>query len=362
MMKFAFFKRTAQNKKFQDALGSLERTAQDNPTDLRVRVKIAELYLEYGKKIEAVHEYIEAAKAYEEKRLFQIAVAIYNHVTSIDPGRVDVYTALSDLHLRNGFVGDAVAILERLANHYYEKDMRYEATQILKKIGEIDPSNKFFKLKITRFYESKDLSEEETLRQGPKDKWRLTESSMADGKQDMPTGENFFDLEAALQDDVSINISTIAEEDAATEPEAAGSPENVFRELKTIVAEASDKENPEFHFNLGLAYYRCSQLEEALDEFTTALPGLERKAECYEKMADCSLILEKVDDACTFVHAGLQLASLTAEEQLGLDYQLGLLHKAKGENESALKIFKKIYAANKHFRAVAQEIKSLSSQ
>jgi len=361
-MKFSFFRRTAQNKKFKDALDSLERTAKDNPADPRVRVKIAELYLEHGKKDEAVHEYIEAARAYEDKRLFQIAVAIYNHVISIDSGQVAVYTSLADLHLRNGFVGDAVAVLERLANYYYEKDMKYEATQILRKISELDPSNKFFKLKVTRFYESKDLSEEETLRQGPKDKWRLTERSAADSAQAMPAGEGFFDLEAALQDDVSINIFTTAEEDSAPDAACAAAPDNVFRELKNIVAESSDQKDPEFHFNLGLAYYRCNQVAEALDEFATALPGLEHQAECYEKMADCSLTLHKVEDAAAFVQAGLQLKGLTADEQLGLEYQLGLLHKAKGENESALTVFKKIYAAQKDFRAVAREIKELSSQ
>lgn len=364
-MKFSLFKRTSQDKKFQDALGQLERTVKDNPSDLRIRIKIAELYLEHGKKKEAVKEYLEAARAYEDKRLFQIAVAIYNHVISVDPERVDVYTALADLHLRNGFVGDAVAILEKLANHYYEKDLKYEATQVLKKISEIDPNNKFFKLKVTRFYESKDLSEEETLRQGPKDKWQLTDLRTAEANQEAPAGEDFFDLEAALQEDISINISTTTEgatpSDADSSIPEAGAPDEVFRELKAIVNAAPEQENPEFHFNLGLAYYRCSQLDEALDEFTTALPGMERKAECYAKMADCSMMLQRMEEAWDFIQAGLKLENLTEEEQLGLDYQLGLIYKAKGERDNALRVFRRIYVASKDFRSVGMEIKSLSS-
>jgi tetratricopeptide (TPR) repeat protein len=364
-MKFSLFKRTSQDKKFQDSLGQLERTAKDNPSDLRIHIKIAELYLEHGKKKEAVREYLEAARAYEEKRLFQIAVAIYNHVISVDPERVDVYSSLADLHLRNGFVGDAVAILERLANNYYAKDMKYEATQVLRKISEIDPNNKFFKLKVTRFYESKDLSEEETLRQGPKDKWQLTNVQTAEGNQETPPGEDFFDLEAALQEDISINISTTAED--ATPPDAdstgpeAGAPDEVFRELKTIISASPEQENPEFHFSLGLAYYRCGQLNEALDEFTTALPGMERKAECYAKMADCSMMLQRMDEAWDLINAGLKLENLNKDEQLGLDYELGLIYKAKGERDNALRVFRRIYAANKDFRSVDMEIKSLSS-
>ncbi len=177
-MKFSFFKRQSQEKQFQKILEKYHKAAEQNPGDIRVHIKIAELYLENNKKDKAVEEYMIAARAYQDKRLFQIAVAIYKHVISTVPDKVDVYSELADLHLRNGFIGDCVAVLEKLANYYYDNDMRYEATNVLKKISRIDPENKFFKIKVAKFYETKDLSEEETLKQGPKDKWDLTDKKM----------------------------------------------------------------------------------------------------------------------------------------------------------------------------------------
>ncbi len=363
-MKLSFFKRTSQDKKFQEVLDKLQKAAEQNPNDLRVRIKIAELYLEHNKKDKAIEEYLTAAKAYQEKRLFQIAVAIYKHIISLDAEQVDVYSELADLHLRNGFVGDSVAVLEKLANHYYEKDMKYEATQVLRKISEIDPENKFFKIKVAKFYENKDLTEEETLRVGPKDKWNLVEEHKDTTAQNTVT-ESFFDLEAALEDDVSINISTVSDNE---EPHAAEitaknmAPDTVFKELKGLIESEPNKDSPQFHFNLALAYQRCNQLAEAIDEFQTALDGLENKLECYLNLAHCSMTLKKFREAQDFVARGLKIDGLTGEEKLALQYQSALIYKAEGDSAKALKVFKTISQQNKNYKNVNIEIKKLSSQ
>ena len=156
MAMIPFFKKQNTQDKFKESLGKLQYVYSQNPGDLRIRVKIAELYMEYGKKQEAIAEYLAAAKAYQEKRLFQIAVAIYNHAISIDPDQVDIYTELANLHLSNGFIGDGVAVLVKLANQFCEKNLNYEAVQVLHKIHEIDPNNEFFKIKIAKFYQDKD--------------------------------------------------------------------------------------------------------------------------------------------------------------------------------------------------------------
>ena len=129
----SIFKRQTAEDKFNKTLVQYQKAAEQNPNDIRIHVKMAELYLENGKKDESIREYLVAAHKYEEKRLFQIAVAIYNHAISIDPDQITVYTELANLHLRNGFVGDGVAVLEKLAHHYYEQDKVFEAAQVLKK-------------------------------------------------------------------------------------------------------------------------------------------------------------------------------------------------------------------------------------
>ncbi len=366
-MKIPFFKKQSPDDKFKETLEKYKKAAEQNPNDIRIHVKIAELYLEHNKKKEAIDEYLYAARAYQEKRLFQIAVAIYNHAVSIDSSRVHIYTELANLHIRNGFVGDGVAVLEKLANYYYEHEKTYEAAQVLKKIKQIDPDNEFFKIKVNRFYESKSITEEETLKAGPKDKWELKDT--IHNKERLPgvSDEGGFDLASALEDDdVTINISTISDdeeqlEDAATE---GMKPDEVFKEVKTIMAAEPDQDNPEFHYSLALAYQRLGQLEEARDEFRAAITGIDdrdKKLDCYIRLSDCCLGLSCFDEAESVIREGAKMDSLSSAEKLSFVYQQGLLSKAQGQTQKALKMFRKVYESDKNFKSVSKEINKLTS-
>ena len=362
-MKFSFFKKQTPEKKFQGLLDKYQQAAEQNPADIRTRIKIAELYAENNKKKEAIEEYLIAAKAYEEKRIFQIAVAIYNHIISIDPAEVNIYSELADLHLKNGFIGDCVAVLEKLANYYYANDMRSESTNVLQKISRIDPENKFFKIKVAKFYETKDISEEETLREGPKGKWELTETQDNIQPIEKNTEQTFFDLQSVLHDDVSINISTVTDPED-TEPTQATvmAPDSVFSELKNIMESEPGHDTLEYHYNLGLAYQRCSKTEEALEELKKALDGLSDKCDCLLKLSECCLSLNRHDDAMEFANRGLKLKPQSNNMDLEFNYQTALINKEKGDNKNALKIFRKIYESDNSFKSVKQEINKLSKQ
>lgn len=359
-MKLSLFKKKqTSEEKFRESLSRYQQALEHNPGELRLHIKIAELCLEYNKKDKAIEHYMAAARAYQEKRLLQIAVAIYNHIITLDPDRFDVYTELAQLHLKNGFVGDSVAVLERLAHHYHAKNMEFEAVQVLKKIKEIDPQNEFFKIKVEKFYTSKDISEEETLKTGPRGKWELVGGET--GRQAAPT-EGTFDLATALEEDteVTFSISTIppGEEDAGRQD--AGAPEEIFEELKSLIAETPDQNSPMFHYNLGLAYERCRQYARAADEFQAAMPACDNKVLCAIKLAQCLAALERFDEARTALSDALRLPSLALQDKLELLYCSAHVYKEQGDTGNALKIFKKIHAADKNFKSVAAEIKKLS--
>ena len=341
-----FFKKQTTQDKFKDSLDKLQKLQVQNPADLRVRVKIAELYLEYGRKEEAIGEYLAAANAYQTKRLFQIAVAIYNHAISIDPDQVDIYTELANLHLRNGFIGDGVAVLEKLANHFCDKSMNYEAVQVLNKIHEIDPSNEFFKMKIAKFYHDKD--------------WQIAEPKNGDTVEaqiKVPQGD--FDLQSALASDADVYVAIPPQ---GTQEEEAGGGitfDDVFSQLKVMIANTDDMNSPQFHFNFGLAYIRCREFEEAITEFTAALDGVDNKAECYIKLSECHMALGHFDIANDLIGRALKLLNLTEKDRLSLIYQSGLVYKEKGDSQKALKVFQKVYDADRNFRSVDIEIKNL---
>jgi len=363
-MKFFFFKKKkSAEEKFKEAIDRYHKALEQNPDDVRLYIKIAEVYLEHNQKEKAIENYVAAARAYQEKRLLQIAVAIYNHIITLDPDRVDVYTELASVHLKNGFIGDAVAVLEKLAHYYHAKKKEFEAVQVLKKIKEIDPNNEFFKIKVEKFYTSKDLSEEATLKAGPADKWTLVEQGRGVDEQHVQAQGNF-DLATALSadDDMSFSITTTSPDEPTLgdDQTGAGTPDEVFEAIKKLVASSPDQDSPMFHYNLGLAYERCNDYAQAVEEFRAALPGCSDKLACTLHVARCLAALKRFDEAQKHIREALQLSSLQDSDKLELLYCSGTIYKQQGDRGSALQAFKKVYAADKNFKSVAQEIKKLS--
>jgi len=338
-----FFKKHTKPDKFKESLDKLLYVLSRNPDDLRIRVKIAELYLEYGKKREAIAEFLTAARAYQGKRLSRIAHSIFNRAISIDPDQVDLYTELANFHLENGFIGDAVSVLEKLANHLNEKKLNYEAVQVLHKIHEIDPDNEFFKIKIAKFYEGKD--------------WQLADQ-MDTAEARISVSQGGFDLHQVLDSDADVQV--VPPRNASDASDSQGPlPDDVFNQLKTIIANTEQMDSPHFHYNFGLVYMRFKEFNEAISEFSAALAGLDNKAECYIKLSECQLALGRFDLASNLIEKALKLMNLSKQDRLSLIYQSALVYKEKGDLKKALKAFQMVYDADRNFRSVDAEIKNL---
>ncbi|MEI6127520.1 MAG: tetratricopeptide repeat protein, partial [Pseudomonadota bacterium] len=175
----------------------------------------------------------------------------------------------------------------------------------------------------------------------------------------------FFDLASALSqdDEVTFSISTVTmgeenEDQGLTDGSVA--PDEIFKQLKAIMESTPDQDSPLFHYNLGLAYQRCHQLEEAMDEFTSSLNGFDNKAECYLRLIDCCIALKRLEESQDLIGNALKLPVLKENEKLELIYRSGLIYKAQGDTAKALKVFKKIYAVDKNFKSVDMEIKKLT--
>ncbi len=364
-MKFSFFKKKSPPKDFDSQLESLRKAAEASPDDVRIHIKIAEHYMEAKKKKEAIEAYLFAAKEYQKRRLPQIAVAIYKNVISIDPDQYDVYLELADLQIKNDFVGDGVALLERLASHYYQKGLKFEATTVLDRISKVDPDNEFFKKKIDNFYREKDLSVDEARAQGPQDKWKLVEEEKNEDNPVDVFSQSFFDLEEALGGDESFSIDEKAEgNETESQPESGEklSPDQVFNDLQEMIKASPDHDSPDLHYNLGLALFRSNKFDQAMSEFDMAVDGLEQKVDCYIKLAGCANGLKDFKKAEKYIKKGLSVKGTSPVEKLELDYELGLIYKADGNIKKALKFFKKIQKEDANFRSVNSEVVKLSSR
>src|SRR5882724_389982 len=81
------------------------RIVDEDPKDVRVWLKIGDLYAKKGAKQDATDTYIKVARFYHEQGFFLKAVAVYKQILKLDPrGSVDVMLKLAELYRQLGLM------------------------------------------------------------------------------------------------------------------------------------------------------------------------------------------------------------------------------------------------------------------
>jgi tetratricopeptide (TPR) repeat protein len=129
-------------------------------------------------------------------------------------------------------------------------------------------------------------------------------------------------------------------------------------------AEAA-KDDPETHYNLGVAFREMGLLDEAIGEFQKVVKIGGKGNFPPNFLQACSLLaicfMEKKMPAIAgkwYIRA-LETPDLDEEAQLALQYDLGVAYEQAGESRKALERFTEVYSQNIDFRDVAEKIREL---
>jgi tetratricopeptide (TPR) repeat protein len=139
----------------------------------------------------------------------------------------------------------------------------------------------------------------------------------------------------------------------------------IFAEFRDALDELQADEDPETHYNLGIAYREMGLLEEAISEFQKVIQAHDRGKVFRYPMQCCTLLalgfMEKgqPEIACFWYERALLTPGLDQEAVLALQYDLGVSQDLAGRAEAALKSFQQVYAMNIDYRDVAERIGSL---
>jgi tetratricopeptide (TPR) repeat protein len=158
--------------------------------------------------------------------------------------------------------------------------------------------------------------------------------------------------------------------DEAAEPEVPLTP-SVFGDLlqsfeQELSAPQHDEDDPETHFNLGIAFREMGLLDEAIGELQKvcrmAGHGLTKAQaqDAYIWLATC--FVEKSVPEASFKWFLRALESAPDEEsRTALNYELASAYAAAGRNREALDHFMEVYGSNIDYRDVALRIRELRS-
>jgi tetratricopeptide (TPR) repeat protein len=143
----------------------------------------------------------------------------------------------------------------------------------------------------------------------------------------------------------------------------------MFGELKQELEEevAAGDDDPETHYNLGVAFREMGLLDEAIAELQKVCTAIERgKAfsqpiQTYTWLAQCFLDKGVPDAAIRWYEKALGIPGLDDEARLAINYELGSACEAALDKSAALRHFTSVYGANIDYRDVAERIQALKS-
>jgi len=143
----------------------------------------------------------------------------------------------------------------------------------------------------------------------------------------------------------------------------------MFGELKQDLEAGvtTTDEDPETHYNLGIAFREMGLLDEAIGELQKACQFFDRGhpfpqiMQTYTWLAQCFLEKGVPEAAVRWYEKALGVPGIDGETGVALNYELASAYEVAGDKPAALKHFMNVYGSNIDYRDVAERIKALKS-
>ena len=146
--------------------------------------------------------------------------------------------------------------------------------------------------------------------------------------------------------------------------------EEIFTEFKEGLEEnaaPSQGEDPETHYNLGVAFKEMGLLDESIGELQKVCQAVERGQpfphvmQAFTWLAQAFLEKGVPQAAIRWYEKALKLPNIDEDSRIALHYELAAAFEASENKQAALSHFLEVYGANIDYRDVAERIKALKS-
>ncbi|MCA9544668.1 MAG: tetratricopeptide repeat protein, partial [Myxococcales bacterium] len=151
--------RYTQKGQLDRAIREYKSIVEEDPEDVRIWLKIGDLYTRKGSISHAVQTYNRVAEHYRAKGFFLKAVAVYKSVLKIDPGYIDAHLALAEMYVKLGLVPDAIGQFQIVVGSYERTGRRRESLELLKRIVDIAPDDVSNRIRLAEGYAAQEEQE-----------------------------------------------------------------------------------------------------------------------------------------------------------------------------------------------------------
>jgi tetratricopeptide (TPR) repeat protein len=145
-------RRAVEKGQVDKAIREYQRVVQEDPKDVRVWLKIGDLYAKKGAKPEATETYTRVAKFYSDQGFYLKAVAVYKQILKLDPRLVEINLKLAELYRQLGLISDALQHFEMVAAYFHREGKNREALATVRQLVELDSENVATRIKLAELY------------------------------------------------------------------------------------------------------------------------------------------------------------------------------------------------------------------
>ncbi len=131
----------AAKGQFDKAVTEYQRILREDPSDVRILLKVGDLQVRLGAVAPAVESYARVGTSYEQQGFHQKAIAVYKQILQIDPGQSALHIKLADLYVRLGLASDAMQHLGTLAQKHARSDETDALVNVLRRMVQVDAQN-----------------------------------------------------------------------------------------------------------------------------------------------------------------------------------------------------------------------------
>ncbi len=144
--------RYIQKGQFHKAIGEYEKVLKLDPRDIRVRLKLADLYGRVGRKREAVDVCVAVAETYAEQGFYVKAIAVYKQALRNDPESPSLWRNLGEMYAKHQLVGDALGAFKHAVDLLRGQGLNADAEDLLARMESLAPDNVAIKVHLAELY------------------------------------------------------------------------------------------------------------------------------------------------------------------------------------------------------------------
>lgn len=154
------FKGLFQKNKFEKELKEVLASVEVNPHDLRLKIRLAEIYFRMKDIPKGIEVYREVAEAYTQEGFYLKAVAIYKNMIRMSPGTVEFNEKLAELCKQLGMTQDAINQYLIVIHYYQNHGQKEKVLEVAQHMVDTDPQSVPCRMRLAEIYFNQGLQSE----------------------------------------------------------------------------------------------------------------------------------------------------------------------------------------------------------